>query len=229
MRKFALAVAGLCLASAPALAGVDKAAVVATYGDIARAMYEDSLATAKELDTAIDAFLAEPSAARLEAAKAAWIAARRPYQQTEVYRFGNAIVDDWEGKVNAWPLDEGLIDYVDAGYGADSDDNPLYTANVLANENAVLAAAAEHPGIRAVALELSRLTATSVTVLDTLADLDRELASTGVELRLAAVPEEGAGVARRTSWFAGLEAEARVYPTLDEAVRAPAPPTSPTA
>ncbi|MEL6100891.1 MAG: imelysin family protein, partial [Pseudomonadota bacterium] len=36
---------------------------------------------------------------------------------TEVYRFGNAIVDDWEGKVNAWPLDEGLIDYVDASYG----------------------------------------------------------------------------------------------------------------
>ena len=40
-----------------------------------------------------------------------------PYQQTEAYRFGNAIVDDWEGRVNAWPLDEGLIDYVDAGYG----------------------------------------------------------------------------------------------------------------
>ena len=34
--------------------------------------------------------------------------------QTEGFRFGNAIVDDWEGKVNAWPLDEGLIDYVDA-------------------------------------------------------------------------------------------------------------------
>ena len=37
-----------------------------------------------------------------------------PYQQTEAYRFGNPIVDDWEGRVNAWPLDEGLIDYVDA-------------------------------------------------------------------------------------------------------------------
>ena len=39
--------------------------------------------------------------------------ARKVYQQTEVFRFGNPIVDDWEGKVNAWPLDEGLIDYVD--------------------------------------------------------------------------------------------------------------------
>ena len=57
-----------------------------------------------------------------------------PYQQTEGYRFGNAIVDDWEGKVNAWPLDEGLIDYVDAElYGEESEENPLYTANVIAN------------------------------------------------------------------------------------------------
>ena len=56
-----------------------------------------------------------------------------PYQQTEVYRFGNPIVDDWEGKVNAWPLDEGLIDYVAASYGEESDINDLYTANVIAN------------------------------------------------------------------------------------------------
>ena len=34
--------------------------------------------------------------------------------QTEVFRFGNPVVDDWEGRVNAWPLDEGLIDYVDS-------------------------------------------------------------------------------------------------------------------
>ncbi len=47
--------------------------------------------------------------------------------------FRNAIVDDWEGRVNAWPLDEGLIDYVDVSYGTSSDDNPLYTVNVIAN------------------------------------------------------------------------------------------------
>ena len=35
--------------------------------------------------------------------------------------------------MNAWPLDEGLIDYVDAGYGTESDENTLYTANVIAN------------------------------------------------------------------------------------------------
>ncbi|MIL09629.1 peptidase, partial [Salmonella enterica subsp. enterica] len=50
------------------------------------------------------------------------------------FRFGNPIVDDWEGRVNAWPLDEGLIDYVDKSYGTESDENSLYTANVIANK-----------------------------------------------------------------------------------------------
>jgi putative iron-regulated protein len=69
----------------------------------------------------------------LEEAKAAWLAARGPYQQSEVFRFGNPIVDEWEGRVNAWPLDEGLIDYVDASYGGASDENPYAALNVVAN------------------------------------------------------------------------------------------------
>ena len=89
-------------------------AVITTYSDIALAKYEDSLTTAQALDKAVDALIAKPSAETLDAARDAWKAARVPYQQTEVYRFGNTIVDDWEGRVNAWPLDEGLIDYVDA-------------------------------------------------------------------------------------------------------------------
>ena len=53
-----------------------------------------------------------PTPATLAAARTAWKAARVPYLQTEGLRFGNAIVDEWEPKVNSWPLDEGLIDYV---------------------------------------------------------------------------------------------------------------------
>ncbi|XHC09096.1 imelysin family protein [Labrenzia sp. ac12] len=127
---------GLLAASAlfvtPALAAAPSD-VLSTYGDIAQAKYADSLATAKTLKTAIDKLVAEPTEANLEAARAAWKEARNPYQQTEAYRFGNAIVDDWEGKVNAWPLDEGLIDYVDASYGDESEENDLYVANVIAN------------------------------------------------------------------------------------------------
>jgi putative iron-regulated protein len=116
----------------PALAA-EPAEVVGTYADIAEAAYADSLSTASQLQSAVEAFLAAPSAESLEAARTAWIAARVPYQQTEVFRFGNAMVDDWEGKVNAWPLDEGLIDYVDASYGGATDENQLAALNVIAN------------------------------------------------------------------------------------------------
>jgi len=109
------------------------AAVLSNYADMAQAGYEDSLNTAKALDAAIDALIADPSEATLTAARDAWKLARIPYQQTEAFRFGNPIVDEWEGKVNAWPLDEGLIDYVDASYGSESDSNALYVANVIAN------------------------------------------------------------------------------------------------
>ncbi len=63
----------------------------------------------------------------LAAARVAWKAARVPYLQSEGFRFANSVVDDWEPKVNAWPLDEGLIDYVAPSYGTQSDQNPLYT------------------------------------------------------------------------------------------------------
>ncbi|MCC9625973.1 peptidase [Thalassospira sp. MA62] len=110
--------------------------VLTTYADIAHAGYEDSVITAKELQSAVDALIANPSATTFDAAKSAWLASRPSYQQTEVYRFGNAIVDDWEGKVNAWPLDEGLIDYVETGlYGEENEENAAYTANVIANSS----------------------------------------------------------------------------------------------
>ena len=132
--KAALLATTLCVMASNAQAETTPEAVIKHYADLAEAKYADSLATAKTLDAAIDAFLAAPSEDTLKAARDAWLASRVPYQQTEVYRFGNAIVDDWEGRVNAWPLDEGLIDYVDADYyGSESDENALYTANVIAN------------------------------------------------------------------------------------------------
>lgn len=116
----------------PALADAPKD-VLKNYADIAQAGYEDSLETAKTMQLAIDAFLENPTEPSLRAARAAWIAARPSYMQTEAYRFGNPIVDDWEGKVNAWPLDEGLIDYVAEVYGDESPENELYVADVIKN------------------------------------------------------------------------------------------------
>lgn len=117
-----------------ALAAVAPDEVLSTYGDIAQAIYEDSLNEARAMQSAIEVFLAGPNDATLSAARAAWIEARIPYQQSEGLRFGNPYVDNWEGRVNAWPLDEGLLDYVADNYGDSSDMNPLYTLNLIAED-----------------------------------------------------------------------------------------------
>ena len=130
-RPIAATAVALALAT-PAFAATQEQ-VLDTYADIAAAKYEDSLTTARHLQEAVNALVSAPSAEALADARAAWLAARVPYQQSEVFRFGNAIVDDWEGKVNAWPLDEGLIDYVDASYGGPSDENAFSALNVIAN------------------------------------------------------------------------------------------------
>ncbi|UPH72270.1 peptidase [Abyssibius alkaniclasticus] len=131
-RIFTASLATALLAAQPLLA-VEKADVLTTYADIAAAKYRDSLTSAQQLDATIAAFLAAPSQDGLNAARTAWRAARVPYMQTEVYRFGNPLVDDWEGRVNAWPLDEGLIDYVDPAYGGATDENGFAALNVIAN------------------------------------------------------------------------------------------------
>ncbi|MDX8346357.1 imelysin family protein [Cognatiyoonia sp. IB215446] len=138
MKSTYLASTALCLALATPALAVEKADVLDNYANMAAAKYADSLASAKVLQTAINTLVASPSSENLEAAKAAWLSARVPYQQTEVFRFGNAIVDDWEGKVNAWPLDEGLIDYVASSYGGPTDENAAATLNVIANTSFTL-------------------------------------------------------------------------------------------
>ncbi|MFH6601089.1 imelysin family protein [Ectopseudomonas khazarica] len=121
-------------APAPA-AKVDEAAakaVVNHYADLAFAVFSDAASTGKALQSAVDALLAEPSEANLKAAREAWLAARVPYMQSEVFRFGNPVVDEWEGQLNAWPLDEGLIDYVADDY-QHALGNPGAQANIIAN------------------------------------------------------------------------------------------------
>ena len=130
MTRFLTAALVSTALSAPAFA-VEPAEVVAHYADLAAAKYGDSLITAQALQGAVAALIAAPSDETLTAARDAWKAARAPYQQTEAFRFGNAVVDDWEGRVNSWPLDEGLIDYVAAG-SAVNEENAQAGLNVIA-------------------------------------------------------------------------------------------------
>lgn len=131
-------VAATAFAPLPALA-VEKADVLQTYSNIAEAAYGDSLATAQTLQAAVKTLIDAPSEANLVAARTAYLAARVPYMQTEAFRFGNPLVDDWEGKVNAWPLDEGLIDYVDPSYGGATDENDYAALNVIATPKFTIA------------------------------------------------------------------------------------------
>ncbi|MBT8768797.1 imelysin family protein [Metapseudomonas boanensis] len=129
------AAAPAATSSAPAAANIDQAEgkkIVSHYADLALAVFTDAHSTAVNLQKAVDALLATPNAGTLNAAREAWLAARVPYMQSEVFRFGNPVVDDWEGQLNAWPLDEGLIDYV-AGDYQHALGNPGATANIIAN------------------------------------------------------------------------------------------------
>jgi putative iron-regulated protein len=74
--------AGLALAGAtairPALADAPSVKdIMKNYGDLAEAMYSDSLAKAKDLDKAIDAFLANPNATTQKAAQDAFLTCKR--------------------------------------------------------------------------------------------------------------------------------------------------------
>ncbi|MCB9606737.1 MAG: iron-regulated protein [Polyangiaceae bacterium] len=90
---------------------------VATYANIVEATYQDTAQTAGELDSAAQALVASPSQGTLDAARTAWFASREPYLQSEVFRFYDGPIDNPddgpEGMINAWPLDEAYIDYVE--------------------------------------------------------------------------------------------------------------------
>ncbi len=112
----------------------ERRAVLEGYRELAHATFSDSLDAADALYRAVDTLAAQPSEQTLQAAREAWLHSRIPYSQTEALRFGNWVVDEWEAKVNSWPIDEGLIDYVDASYVA-SDTNPWGRANLIGSDS----------------------------------------------------------------------------------------------
>ena len=107
--------------------------ILLNYSNIAEAKYKDALTLAKKMHRSIEQFMKDPNKSNFNEVKDSWLEARTVYQQTEVFRFGNPIVDDWEGKVNAWPLDEGLIDYVDTTNYYPTE-NDFSNFNVIANK-----------------------------------------------------------------------------------------------
>jgi putative iron-regulated protein len=133
--------------TAPAVDGglSDEAALEAatTYADLVHAAYTDVTTEAEALRDAIDAFVAAPSEDGLAAAQQAWLDGRVLYGPTEAFRFYDGPIDDPEdgpeGQINAWPLDESYIDYVDgdpaAGIVNDAAGVPEITTDVLVAAN----------------------------------------------------------------------------------------------
>ena len=106
---------------------VTPTAVLTQYATIVHASYEDAYTSAIALQTALNAFVKTPSPDTLKSAKSAWKHARIVYGQTEAYRFyaGPIDGDDGpEGMLNAWPLDESYIDYVEGDSTAGIINNP---------------------------------------------------------------------------------------------------------
>lgn len=91
--------------------------VVERYAALVNENYTDAVAKARVLRAAVDAFVADPTEAKLTAARTAWLEARPAYGQSEAFRFYGGPIDDEdtgpEGRINAWPLDEAYIDAVE--------------------------------------------------------------------------------------------------------------------
>jgi putative iron-regulated protein len=141
--------AALSLAACGGDDGADLATearpTIDAYAASARTGYAAVATAAVALDTAIDAFIATPSADTLAAARTAWIAARVPYRTTEAMRFYGGPIDDpadeREPGINAWPMDEAYVDYVNgnatAGIINDTAGFPTIDADALAAANFV--------------------------------------------------------------------------------------------
>jgi len=112
--------------------------LLGTYSNIAVKNYSDALKDAIALRFQIDAFASNPSAANLALTKKAWLASRESYGQTEIFRLSNGPIDaeeGWvadtygalEGQLNAWPLDENMIDYTTDANGKRTSGNIIDT------------------------------------------------------------------------------------------------------
>jgi putative iron-regulated protein len=110
-----------------------------TYTEIATAAYGDSVSGARTLASAIDLLLRAPSEETLAAARNAWLQARAPYAQTEVFRFYDGPIDAVELWVNAWPIDENYVESAASperpGLIEDAARYPVLSAPLLAQLN----------------------------------------------------------------------------------------------
>jgi putative iron-regulated protein len=130
-----------CVAS-PSFAGTQAKSFLNTYAELAGSSYQAALDDAKALQIALQDFAAAPNAVALEYAKQAWLQSRETYGVTEIFRLSGGPIDaeeGWvadtygapEGQLNAWPLDENMIDYTTEADGSVTSGNIIDTAGIF--------------------------------------------------------------------------------------------------
>jgi putative iron-regulated protein len=117
---------------------------IAAYAAGVYASYAAALDGARSLQKAVDGLLSDPTDETLAAARKAWVAARPAYLLTEAYRFYDGPIEELEGQINAWPMNEAFIDYVEgnpkAGIINDASDisiKEIIAKNQVTDENDV--------------------------------------------------------------------------------------------
>ena len=91
----------------------DAGPQIKAYADHVHASYVGAKLEADKLAGAVDDLLSNPTQATLDAARKTWVAARPAYLRTEAFRFYDGPIEAIEGEINAWPMNEAFIDYVE--------------------------------------------------------------------------------------------------------------------
>ena len=141
-------------------------AVLSSYSDIALDAYTKSVTDATALQGAINAFIADPTDTTLSSAKTAWKTSRESYGPTEIFRLSEGPIDaegSWvedaygalEGQINAWPLDENMIDYTTNADGEQTTGNIIDTAGSFTPS-----------GDGATAVDITTITVAAITALN---------------------------------------------------------------
>src|SRR5690606_17356719 len=123
----------------------DASATLTGYADLVQASYRRAAAEADKLQAAVEALLADPTEETLAAARFAWLNARPAYLETETFRFYDGPIDvdpasgedGPEGRINAWPMNESVIDYVEGQPDAGLINDPgveISAETILAND-----------------------------------------------------------------------------------------------
>jgi len=96
------------------------------YAKLNCELYRDALDAVIEFNMEVYKFRDDPTEAQLEKLKRMWVDARKIYGKTEIFRFSEGPVDTLglEPLMNAWPIDESLIDYTVADENSGIVNNP---------------------------------------------------------------------------------------------------------